>query len=521
MKVDAKQELDNIINEEAESRFIDLILVPDGIDYNLMLDGERYYFTGDKGAGKTAMLIYTALQAEKLFNAERSFIIFKEISREERDDFKKMAHLSEYETTEFGDDYDYECVWRWVIHDNIAQTISSSERIIFEHDESLEMYLNAVDTIRTNPGKSKRRIPFIARDGYVELAVQTPGKIASLAGKINFEYKPDNTNQIRFSSLVNELDRLFMNLTDGESQLYIIIDEMNLSIANAIEYERDIMLVRDLVVTIEHMNLLSKQSHNNVRILGSIRNEVLNSISSKGKEINKAIESYGIPIDWTRYSSDKRDHPLIKLLINYLRISEKILGFQNDDSEENIYDRWVEDTIYHNPSEKLILDNTLYRPRHIVRLLNLAKLLCPKSNKINKSVMDAIRKQYSKECWTEVMEELAVQYSKEQLSLIQNLLTGIYSPTTRNQLFERAELNWKSTDVGQGLLSSFDDVLRSLYRAGIIGNKSDEDDPRKAKLRWFFRGDESLLLDLEIIIHRAFWPVLSVLSKYRNDVARY
>lgn len=35
-----------------------------GIDS--LLDGERYYLTGEKGAGKTAMLIYTALKAEQL-----------------------------------------------------------------------------------------------------------------------------------------------------------------------------------------------------------------------------------------------------------------------------------------------------------------------------------------------------------------------------------------------------------------------------------------------------------------------
>lgn len=150
MKVDAKQELDNLKRPEDEERFLQLILEPDGININQMLDGERYFFTGDKGSGKTAMLIYTAFKAESLFGAECSFIIFKEISKEERNDFRKMAHLTEYEKGEFEKDYDYECVWRWVIHDSIAQTLKTSSKIIFENDENFSAYIAAVDVIKTN-----------------------------------------------------------------------------------------------------------------------------------------------------------------------------------------------------------------------------------------------------------------------------------------------------------------------------------------------------------------------------------
>jgi len=305
MKIDAKQELDNIISEEDIKRFLDLIFIPEGININLMLEGDRYFFTGAKGAGKTTLLIFTALKAEEIFDAERSFLIFKEISREEREDYKKMAHLTEYDKNEFGNDYDYESVWKWVIYDNIAQTVKTSPKTIFENDENLYLFLEAVESIKTNPGKSKRRIPKIT-DGFVELSINSPIKTANIKTRINFEFRDKDERHIRLSTLVNELDRLFMNLKDGGNQLYVIVDEMNLSFANSKEYERDVMMIRDLIITIENINLLSKQSHGNVRIIGSIRNEVINSIASKGKEINKIIESYGIPIDWTIYTDEKK-----------------------------------------------------------------------------------------------------------------------------------------------------------------------------------------------------------------------
>ena len=70
MKVDAKQELDNMNEKKDNDRFKQLILVPEGISIDSLLDGDRYYLTGEKGAGKTALLIYTALKADELFNAE-------------------------------------------------------------------------------------------------------------------------------------------------------------------------------------------------------------------------------------------------------------------------------------------------------------------------------------------------------------------------------------------------------------------------------------------------------------------
>ena len=54
MKVDAKQELDNMNDLEDIARFKQLILIPDGLSIDSLLDGERYYLTGEKGAGKTA-----------------------------------------------------------------------------------------------------------------------------------------------------------------------------------------------------------------------------------------------------------------------------------------------------------------------------------------------------------------------------------------------------------------------------------------------------------------------------------
>lgn len=518
MKVDAKQELDNMNDADDINRFKKLISVPDGIEIDSLLDGERYYLTGEKGAGKTALLIYTALKAEELFDAERSFIIFKELSQEEREDYTGLAHVTNYDQREVCPILDYEYVWWWVFHNTIADTILHSNKEIFVSDPSLDTYLAAVNAVKTNPRGAGRKMPFITKDGYVEVSATVPvkGTSINLSGKINFEKNPNNEKEVRFSTHINELNRLYSSLNSGSSQLYIIVDEMNLSKKNSEEFERDIFMIRDLIIAIERFNAISKNSHDNVRVIGSIRNEVINSVKAKGKEINKAIESYGIPIDWTQYTETHFSHPLIKLLINYFRISDEVAGKENYENNEEEYYKWVGTRIFGYPSEETIRNFTLYRPRHVVRLLNISKIRCGTHNKITDETFTQIKRQYSLECWNEITEELALSYTPKELELIKEWLTGMSWRTTYDAMKVKAFSLWANDEDAKPLCARFDDLMRDLYQSGVIGNYCKQQNGRPPAHRWYFRGDETLLKNQEIQIHRIFQTVLSTVCPPRR-----
>ena len=511
MKVDAKQELDNMNDIKDITRFKQLILVPDGISIDSLLDGDRYYLTGEKGAGKTALLIYTALKAEELFNAERCFIIFKELSQEEREDYSGLAHVTNYDQNEVQPILDYEYVWWWAFHNTIAETILSSSKECFIQNDALNTYLAAVNAIKTNPRGSGRKMPIITKDGYVEASVSVPIKevTVNLSGKVNFETNSADSKKVRFSTHINELNRLYSNLESGTSQLYVIVDEMNLSRKNAKEYERDITMIRDLIIAIERFNAISKNSHDNVRIVGAVRNEVINSVKTAGKEINKAIESYGIPIDWTQYTEESFHHPLIKLLINYFRISDELSNIKPENSDEKEYRKWVGRNIYGSPSEETIRNYTLYRPRHVVRLLNISKIRCSSHEKITDKTFNQIKRQYSLECWNEITEELALSYTPKELEMIKEWLTGMPWRTTYSAMKEKATTQWESGSDSEKLLQRFDDLMRDLYQAGVIGNYSKGMGGNRPSHRWYFRGDETLLKTQDIQIHRIFQTVLS------------
>ncbi|MCL2109452.1 MAG: hypothetical protein FWH20_08945 [Oscillospiraceae bacterium] len=513
MKVDAKQELDNINSQEGLELYKKSILIPNGINIDSIYDGDVYFLVGEKGAGKTALLIYVALKAEEMFEAERSFIIFKEFSQEEREDYTKMSHITHYEQEDILPYYDYEYVWRWIIHNNIAETIETSMKEIFIPNDDLSLYLAAVKAIEKNPRGDKRYFPVISKDGYVKASTNVPigGASINLEGRINFEREPSQSNKIRFSTHINELDRLFVNLSAGNSQLYVVIDEMNLSTKNHEEYDRDIQLIRDSIIIIDKFNALCKNSHDNVRIIGSVRNEVINSVKSRGKEVNKIIESYSIPIDWTIYREEKITHPLIKVLINYIRLSDVSGNNYNRYNDEELYKRLITESFYKDtPSVSTILDYTLYRPRHVVRLLSALKRLCPNAKKITREVFDSIKRDYGRECWNEVTEDLSLKYSSDELYKIQEWLTGMPYFTTYSDMLKKAESLWEASD--KELLERFPDIIRDIYKAGIIGNITKENigyGTIHMKHRWSFRGDDILLQKQHIQIHRIFQQILS------------
>ena len=199
---------------------------------------------------------------------------------------------------------------------------------------------------------------------------------------------------------------------------------------------------------------------------------------------------------------------MIKLLINYFRISDEISGLSALD-DENEYRKWVGESIYRSPSEETIRNFTLYRPRHVVRLLNISKIRCGDHRRITEKTFNTIKRQYSSECWNEITEDLALSYTPKELELIKEWLTGMPWQTTYEAMKEKAQRNWERMPQAEGLLQRFDDIIRDLYQVGVIGNYCKSYSQARPTHRWYFRGDEILLKDQPIQIHRIFSTVLS------------
>lgn len=110
--------------------------------------------------------------------------------------------------------------------------------------------------------------------------------------------------------------------------MFLFLDELELSFTNSKAYKRDAKLIRDLIIVVDKFNKLCRKLRYDVFALCSVRSEVLNAVGSTGKEINKVIEDFGVMVSWHQAGGDLRDHPLIKIILKRLALSEKRHGFR-------------------------------------------------------------------------------------------------------------------------------------------------------------------------------------------------
>lgn len=513
--IDARYELlEGIATIEDKERFVDSFLIPENIMLDSFLEGQYFYITGMKGIGKTALLRYIGIEAENKLNARTSFVLFKsDFSDDDKDEFEKaigntVIERSEFEQTE---NVDYEPVWRWLIHKQIIDNIEKYKLNTFEDNKEWKKYKACIQAPKIADEQSgiKRYIPKIT-NGFVKLVSRPSDIAAGNEDKITFDF--DRENEVKFSSIVKQVDNLFEYLTAGSDYLFIIIDELELSYGNDQNYKRDKHLIRDLILAIEKVNLLCKRKKANIRIICGIRSEVLASVETAGREINKPIDRFGIPIMWNQ-SGDDLSHPLLKILLKRIKANEKYNGIRPI-SDKELWKKWFAETVNDTPIQKYLIHHTWYRPRDIIRMLNIAKKLFPRSEKFEHYIFDKIRKPYATESWIEIVEELSASYDSSAISSIKSVLYGFQRQFTYTEF----QNHIKELSVSDSRIRKFNnkenlnELLDHLYRVGILGNLIG-----KGGQRWFYRGDDELLRNRTITVHRALWPYLSLYSNYQNS----
>lgn len=84
--------------------------------------------------------------------------------------------------------------------------------------------------------------------------------------------------------------------------------------------------------------------------------------------------------------------------------------------------KWFAEKVDSNDVIPYILDNSWHKPRDVVQFLQAASNSHPNSTKYDQSVFSQLLKEYSKESWKEIFEELNILYTPEQIELIRDFL---------------------------------------------------------------------------------------------------
>ncbi|MBO1503902.1 hypothetical protein JKX24_18630 [Serratia proteamaculans] len=504
---DAKNEL--LTNSPEERlRFKKLYVVPPALIVDKYINHSKYFITGLKGTGKTALLRYISIVLDEQKNTISKFILFKsEVSEETKKDFSKASRIEEViENSSDFEGNDFENVWRWFIYKVISDMITQGAIDAFQKNENLSKFhtLMRSEKIEDNERSFFSKLIPSIRKGNIEIS-----KDPKL--NLDFDWDSNGVAKVAFYKIIQEADSAFQLLQPSKDGINIFFDELELNYTTKKQYQRDSRLLRDLIVTIERINSISKKSGFNLCLFAAIRSEVLNSVDSLGKEINKPLTDFGTDIVWNRAGVDSIQQPLLHIVEQRINNSREEFGLDILHPTE-LWSNYFPKLIHYKKPQTYLLHNSWYRPRDIVRLLLSAQESYPEENAFSTQSLEAIRKRYSSACWVELTEELKAKYKSEEINGIKNILYGYAQISTIQEISTHAESIAQSYVETKKLLekNSITAILIDLYRIGVIGNYSNESQSGKKRFRFSFRGDDDILLGQKIYIHNALKAHLSI-----------
>lgn len=435
------------------------------------ISGSRYFICGKKGTGKSALLKYL----ECYFMGDERNLVFpirfkSEIEQVDKDSFEQIAAKldgdDKYDTSSIAEQSSYVLVWKTFLINQIIMRASMGEYCIFSETEDYRLLVTLLKCIYGESKTPSIVMPKIKR-GSVELtAAYAKSLSASLKLELEFD---DNKKRINYAKISKKVYQLFSQLEFVRSPVYVLIDELELSVRNKHQFEKDVALVRDLIIAIDDMNAICSNRGMKIHIIAAIRSEVLRSVRSAGHELTKPIEDRGIEINWFQKGGSYTDNPLLTIIENKIHASEQMNGFSHS---RNVWEEYFSNEINGEETRKYILNNSLYRPRDIIRMMSAIHNQIGMGEKFTQEVFDKAQQEYSELMWTEIKDELRLSYSENEVEAIFVLLNRIKIPFSYDLLIERiAQLGRFYPDIPKLVSSSnLIQILNKLYELGVIGN---------------------------------------------------
>lgn len=480
--------------------FLASFVEPENLQLDKFIQRKKYFVTGLKGIGKTALLRYIAYKMES-DDSQSIFILFKsEINENLRKNFSSAARLQIVEDNlAQSDSNDYENVWRWLIYKKIAQSIENNLAEPFQRTQMLDQFLALLRSEKQESWSGLKKIIPSVKKGQIEISKDP---------KLSFDFNWDSEGnaKVKFSKLVEMADDLFEQLPSSTGRLNLFFDELEVTYSNSKQHERDAALIRDLIVSIEKINATAKKLGYPICLYAAIRSEVLKSVKTLGKEINKPVTDFGTNISWSQ-SKDELDHPLLRVIERRINASRSELGMEQLASADLWNSLFPEKIDGRDPREYL-LHVSWYRPRDMSQIMLIAQDQHPNETCFSAKVLKSIRKEYASASWTELTEELSTSYKDQELESLRHLLFGFKQIFTISELDTHAQQRAIDYPGVRALLDAHElrKIVADLYRIGLIGNHIS----KNRTFRFAFRGDPDVIYGECLYIHNALRSLLSI-----------
>ncbi len=506
-KPDAKDEINFSVSDE----FIRTFVVAEHFNLDSLLNGSNCFITGFKGTGKTALLFYLDNKFKEMDPSScSSFIFFKEDFTDiQRNTLIALSHRILTSITVEKDalinSCDFEYIWRWLFLKRIVADNDECSRNLFVDNDSWQIFEKLVNSIKDPINTRKSIIP-----NRIKMA--WPFKDSSTMTETGIELEVDLREQTgddfkKFTSLIDKAEIAFSKTNRTDIPYTIFIDELEAYFGDVEIFKRDLCLIRDLIFTVKRFNsVIAKSNHGKMKFICSVRSEILNAISRfiVPKEINKTVNGFSVPLNWSYSNTSSYAHPIIQILLKRIAVCS---DGENLDSFE-IYKKWFPEKITEVEPAAYILNNSWCKPRDMVRFITAAQnCIHNNSNSFSVAVFNSLAKAYSDESLIEIREELLALYSSSDIDTIISCFTGYKTVFSIMQLQERISKYYANTILD----TNFHQVLNDLYRLGFLGNFL----PKSKTYHWQHKGDGMLILSEEwrLVVHFALHKSLSLGSR--------
>lgn len=514
------------IREKGYDEFAANYIEPSGVNVDGLASttyGTPFFIMGDKGTGKTALLNFLERYVQDIdANACISFIYFeKEITQAQRKQFQDIsksistsvsidgALASEGQNSET----DFTYIWKWQLCQKIIADDEEFNGGLFQkEDGKWHAFVNEIGKIDSTINKGKMWIP--AKFG---LKVTSNPQLGTIASGIEVDFSHQNFNKseayLKFIEIVENAYELLQQLKRTDIPYYIFIDELEAYRGDDSSFYRDLRLIRDLLFEVKNINDIFKSG---TKIICSVRPEVITSITRfiQAKQLHKITQGYDERLNWEYTNTNSFKHPIMRVLLKRIENSEeRILGCPVN--ETDIIQKWFVQNVYNKHICTYILDNTWHKPRDIVRLLLSAQSCGAKNNyKFNQHTFETFMPTYSKQCLSEIREEMCALYTAEEIEQIFSCLQGYKISFTYQDILDRAKMLYPNSKIATNCFT----VLNDMYRMGAIGNVIGKDHSP----RWAYKGEEKLLIEApwKITVHPALRIELSLNAKVEKHVNR-
>ncbi|MCI8773296.1 MAG: hypothetical protein HFI50_05095 [Lachnospiraceae bacterium] len=512
-----------------DARYEDLVLfentnmiLPPNLNMEDIIKGDKYYIIGNKGTGKTALLLYISNYLVKNdSDAICSTILFKsDYNKTERIRLesleRQLVDLLDVTSSHSVFMTDYTNLWKLTIYFKIVIDNKTNNYKIFENNTNWKAFENLILRLSNTAqiGTAEKLAITNSIPKVIEIDTQN-GRIYTSEEQVLIPQQDDAIELINFNKALEIADYLFDRLERMTATYFICIDELETSYGNA-NFMRDLQMIHDWIEVVSIINeKIQKFKYKKTKIVLSVRSEMLYSIEKhlNADEINKKTMSYRILLDWKNKHGNNISNPLFLI---WLKRIAKLMDDDTNPDYLQIRQNWFPPAIGTEDTIDFILNRTWQKPRDIVRFILLSVNAAGiEDTKFSKDLLLNVLEEYSRDSRTEIVEEMSAFYKSEQINLffssLKNFKIKFSEEEYERHIYEDYE--------GNEAFSNIDAVLADLYRFGVLGCLNVDN----GTIKWNHQGESNLMKGAKwkYYVHPGLWYCLELEKLFYDNINIY